>query len=194
MGFAANILRVRDQVVSDTNPYPVVIGAPSSTNTAGYNPSVTFTRTADTTAYTAGDVIGINNAGSPGSAIHTLTSAGPAGSSIVVLGASLLINATAIPSGMTSFRLHLYNASPTAILDNAAWDLPSGDQTAYLGYVDLGNIVDMGSTLYGEVTQVNKCIKLASSVTSVYAELVTNGGFTPASGTSFTIKLQTGAY
>lgn len=159
-----------------------------TTGGLGYTPAKTFTRTADTNAYTAGDVIGIDASGSPGSAIHSLTNAGPAGGQIVITGASLLIALSSVPAGMTSFRLHLYDASPTAILDNAAWDLPSGDRSSYLGYIDLGTPVDVGSSLFVQSDQARQ-VKLAASSTTLYAILVTNGGYTPASGTSYQIRL-----
>ena len=69
----------------------------------------------------------------------------------------------------------------------------SGDRTAYLGYIDLGTPVDVGSTLFVQFDQINKQLKLASAVTTIYGELVTNGAFTPASGTVFTIRLRVAA-
>jgi hypothetical protein len=82
---------------------------------------------------------------------------------------------------MTSFRLHLYRETPpSALADNAAWDLPSGDRAAYRGYIDLGSPADVGSTLFCQVDQINKHVKLHSGETSLYGYLVTNGGFTPA--------------
>jgi hypothetical protein len=80
---------------------------------------------------------------------------------------------------MTSFRLHLYDATPpSATADNAAWDLPAGDRANYLGYVDLGSPVDVGATLYVQTDQVNK--QFRASTADLYGYLVTNGGFTPA--------------
>lgn len=158
----------------------------------GYTSAVTFPRPSNITTYTAGDVIGIADAGTPanaGSAIHEFTSIGPAGGSILITAADLRIDVAAVPSGMTSFRLHLYDAPPTAILDNAAWDLPAGDRTAYLGYIDIGTIVDVGSTLYVQADQINKQFKLAAGSTSLYGQLVTNGGFTPGSATVKRLRL-----
>jgi hypothetical protein len=152
---------------------------------AAYTSEVTITRPSNTTAYTAGDVIGVADAGTPanaGSAIHELANIGPAGGWIMITAADLMVYVTGVPAGMTSFRLHLYSASPTAILDNAAWDLPAGDRAGYLGYIDLGSPADVGSTLYVQAEQINKQVKLAAGSTSLYAELVSNGGFTPASG------------
>jgi hypothetical protein len=93
----------------------------------------------------------------------------------------LEIDVTAIPSGMTSFRLHLYNVTPpSAPADNAVWDLPEGDRAAYLGYVDMGTPVDVGSTLYVQQTGLDVDVLFAS--TSIFGLLVTNGGYTPTSG------------
>lgn len=141
-----------------------------------YKSQPTVTRPANTTAYTAGDVVGATAA-----AITFPDMASTIGRDIIITSASLRIDVSAIPAGMTSFRLHLYSATPpSALADNAAWDLPSGDRASYLGYIDLGSPADMGSTLYCQVDSINKQIRLASSETAVYGYLVTNGAFTPA--------------
>ena len=136
-----------------------------------YKSQVTITRPANTTAYTAGDVVGgviqFRGLGEP-----TLNAA-------LITDAALRIDVTAIPSGMTSFRLHLYTESPaSALADNAAWDLPSGDRAGYVGYIDLGSPADVGSTLFAQVTGVNLNADLSSA--GLYGYLVTNGAFTPA--------------
>lgn len=177
--------------VADANPLPVTAATPSESVTAGALSTVSFARTADTNAYTAGDVIGINAAGSPGSAIHTFASAGPAGGVVFITGADLAIDLTAVTSGMSSFRLHLYNASPTAILDNAAFDLATADIAKHIGFIDLGTVVDYGSQLFTSIMNVNLECKLATGVTSLYGELVTVGAYTPASGTTYQIRIRT---
>lgn len=154
--------------------------------TEGYSSSVALTRKADTTAYTAGDVLG------PESGTSALTfTAGAGAGEYLITSASLLVPLAAVPSGMGNFRLHLYNVTPpSAYADNAAWDLPAGDRASYLGYVDLGTPVDVGSTLYVEANQLNKQITLASA--SLFAYLQTQGGgYTPASGTIYTVGLHT---
>lgn len=164
--------------------------AVESSPSVGYTSSISFTRPENTTGYGAGDVLGIADAGTPanaGSAIHTLAAVGPSGGQILITDVSLLIGLTAVTSGMTSFRLHLYSASPTAILDNAVWDLPSGDRANYLGYVDLGTPVDVGSTLFVQQTGVNKSVKLTTA--ALFAQLVTNGAYTPASATPYVVKV-----
>lgn len=137
----------------------------------GYSSAATVTRPANTTAYTANDDLG---------AAITFANAAPSGGGdILINSVELEADIAAIPSGMTSFRLYLYSVTPpSALADNAAWDLPSGDRASFLGYVDIGLIADLGSTLYCRVDGIAAQIKAASS--SLFGYLVTNGGFTPA--------------
>jgi hypothetical protein len=136
--------------------------------------SVSFTRPSNTDAYTANDVVGATVAALE---FHHI---GPAGKDILITTASLKIDVSSVPSGMTSFRLHLYRVTPpSALADNAAWDLPSGDRAAYAGYIDLGTPVDVGATLYVQATHLNRQINLATD--SLFGYLVTNGGYTPTS-------------
>lgn len=152
----------------------------------GYTATNTGARTADTTAYAAGDVIGPAT-GSTAALLFSDLGA-PFGHSIIT-DAELRIDVTAVPSGMTSFRLHLYNVTPPSALgDNVAWDLPAGDRASYLGYIDLGTPVDLGSTLYVQTGNINKVVELGSSG-SLYGYLVTIGGYTPASATVKSIRL-----
>lgn len=144
-----------------------------------YKSKTTITRPADTTAYTAGDVVGgaFKLNGMP----NTLAD-------VIVTSTALAIHVTSVPSGMTSFRLHLYNAiPPSAIADNSAWDLPSGDRDSYLGYLDLGSPVDVGSTLYVQQDQVNKLFRAGQE--GLWAYLVSAGGYTPSSAAVKTIQL-----
>ena len=130
----------------------------------------TVTRAANTTAYTAGDVVGgvINFKGFPAQA------------DVMITSADLRIDIASIPSGMTSFRMHLYKERPaSAYVDNDAWDLPSGDRDDYIGFVDIGVIVDQGSTLYVQNQELRAQIR--TGLIGLFGYLVTVGGFTPAS-------------
>jgi hypothetical protein len=66
---------------------------------------------------------------------------------------------------------------PSALADNAAWDLPSGDRASYVGSIALGTVVDVGSTLYVEQTGLTKQI-IVPAGGSLFGYLVTNGAFT----------------
>jgi hypothetical protein len=156
----------------------------SLTSTA-YSVSVTNTRPANTTTYAATDVVG----GTP-TAVLTFASIGPSGGRIEIIGSSLEIDVAAVPSGMTSFRLHLYSVTPpSALADDAAWDLPAGDRASYLGYIDLGTPADLGSTLYVQDETVRKPIKLATGSTTIYGYLVSNGAYVATSAAVKVITL-----
>lgn len=138
--------------------------------TTGYGTTTTVTRAANKTPYTANDVVG--------GAID-LGVMGPSGGEIIIDSAALEIDVTAVPSGMTTFRLALYNVTPpSAIGDNGAFDIPAGDRASFLGFVALGTPVDEGSTLYIGQKDIQQHVGLASG--NLYAYLVTAGGYTPA--------------
>jgi hypothetical protein len=181
--------------VTNANPLPIgisvggtlVTGAnalPVSIASTGFGASSgTVTRPANTTAYAAGDVVGATAA-----AITFANAAGYSGQSVRITGFRFMYNVTAVQSGQTSFRLYLYSVTPpSALADNAVWDLPSGDRASFRGYIDLGSLVDLGSTIYVQADNVNHCF-LAGG-TSLFGYLVTNGAYTPASAETFQIDL-----
>jgi hypothetical protein len=140
---------------------------PVGVTSGGYDVSTTFT--ASTTAIDAGDVLGAT------AAALTFTTVGPSAGSIMITGVQYLIPLNAIPTNMTSFRLHLYNVTPpSALASGAAWDLATVDQASYLGFIDLGSPVDMGTTLYCEANGINKQVRLSSA--NIFGYLVSNGG------------------
>lgn len=146
-----------------------------SPGTAGpsnaFDVATTITRPANTTPYTAGDVLG---------GALDLGVLGPSGKAVMIRSAQLEADISAIPAGMTTFTLYLYSVTPpSAVADNGAFDLPAGDRASFLGAFSLGTPADLGSTCYCEATDINKQVKLAG--THLFGYLVTTGGFTPAS-------------
>lgn len=109
-------------------------------------PAVAATFTPAATSHTAKDVVG-------GAA--TFTSVGESGKMLMIAGATMSI-ATTTPT-VTAWRLHLFNAAPTVIADDAAFTLASTDIDKYLGYIDLGTPVDLDST--AQWAQVDGLIK-----------------------------------
>jgi len=161
---------------------PVTI---ASDQTNAFSATVALTRTNDTNAYAANDIVG----GATGStAALTFANMGPSGKNIVITSTALLIEASAVIASETSYRLHLYNVTPpSAPGDNAAWDLAPGDRSSYLGFIDLGPPADLGSTLYVEQNSINKQVKLSG--TGLFGLLVTNGAYTPTASRVFDITL-----
>lgn len=141
-----------------------------------------------TAASSANTTAGSITTGNAGSAILSFSNIGPASGNIKITDVSMRVDVAAVWAGSGAFRLHLYNASPTAILDNAGFDMVSGDRAKYLGFVDLAAPVDMGSTIYSQNKEVNKTVKLAGSGT-IYAQLQTIAGYTPAASEVYTIEI-----
>lgn len=134
--------------------------------------SCTITRPDDTTAYTALDVVG--------GVLQFIGGEVPVQSDLFITTTTFSVHVASVPAGMSSFKLHLYDSRPATIADNAAWDLPAGDRAAYLGYVDLGTPVDVGSTLFVQATEVNKHIRMPAHSVPLYGFLVTTTGYTPS--------------
>ncbi|HEY4309481.1 MAG TPA: hypothetical protein VGN12_08520 [Pirellulales bacterium] len=147
--------------------------------------AVTLTRTADTNGYTANDILG---SATGSTAALSFTNIGPSGAEVTISSVELEIDSSGVISGETSYRLYLYNVTPqSAVGDNGAFDLPSGDRASFLGYVDLGTPVDLGSTLYVRADNVNTQVKLSG--TGLFGYLVTAGAYTPASARVYKITL-----
>ena len=150
-----------------------------------YRTTATITRPSNATAYTAGDVVGDTG----GSAIISLADAGPSGGFVIIQSVSLVFSDSTVPSGMGAFRVHLYSASPTAIADNAAFDLVSGDRDTYMGFIDMPTPADFGSTLYTQTDYPGRLIKLAAASTTLFVEIETRGAYTPVSASTVSIRM-----
>ena len=164
-----------------------VEGSSVTVDGKAYRNSVTFARPSNTTAYAAGDVVGATG----GSAIHTLSTVGPSGGYVLMQSISMATHDTSVPAGMASFRIHFYNASPTAIADNAVFDLLPADHGKYLGYVDLPAPQDFGSSIYTQSDYSGRLMKLATGSTSLFIEIETKGAFTPVSAVTFDLAIVT---
>lgn len=152
--------------------------------TAAYESAQIVTRPANTTSYNANDVVG---------GVITFSGLGPAGESRRIISADLRYDVPAVPAGMANMRLYLYSVTPpSAIADNGSWSLSSGDRAAFVGYIDLGTPVDLGSTLFVQQDGLNKQVRLAPAENALYGYLITDGGYTPAGGSeTFRITLRT---
>src|SRR5215203_4295691 len=144
-------IAVAGATVSATAPFPVVQNA--------YSANASITRPTNTTPYTAGDVIGP----AAGTSALSFASVGASGAVVTIVGASLEIDDSALIASEANYRLYLYNVTPpSALADNAAFDLPSGDRASFLGFVDLGTPLDLGSTLYVQ-SDLAKAVKLSGT-------------------------------
>lgn len=143
---------------------PLPVGIDQSTS--AFKSSATFTPAA--ASHVANDV----NGGAQEFAL-----VGNSATSLLITGAELEIDGATAEA--TAWRLYLYSVTPpSALADDAAWDLPSGDRASYLGYIDIGTAVDLGSTQWVEAQGINKQVKLAG--TSLFGYLVNLTTLTPA--------------
>lgn len=191
-------LRASPVPVSGTVTATVTGGTVTGTGTAGsqasgvisvqgfgYKGTSTVTRGANITPYSIGDVVG---------GALTITTIGPANGHIYITDSKFMMNVTAVPTGLSSFTLHLYDATPpSAITDNSPFTLGSGDRASYLGSINLGtpSLVGVGTgTPYVMQTQLNSGFIMPAG-TSLFAYLVTSVAYTPAANSetySLTLK------
>lgn len=131
-----------------------------------FSSSATFTPAA--TSHVAGDCNG---------AAAEFTLMGPSAGRVLITAASIRIDGATAEA--TAWRLHLYNVTPpSALADDAVWDIASGDRASYLGYIDIGTAIDVGATQYVENVDIRKQVKLAG--TSLFGYLVNLTTLTPA--------------
>jgi hypothetical protein len=150
-----------------------------------YVASTLVTRLANVTAYTANDVYG---------GAFELTNIGASDGFIFIESLDIIFNIAALPSGMGSFTLYLYSATPpSAIADNVAFSLSSGDRASILnpkGITLSASLAQGGSSVVAEIRNLNQLYKLTG--TSLFGYLVTAGAFTPAANSeTFTVRART---
>ncbi|WP_375491143.1 hypothetical protein [uncultured Nostoc sp.] len=141
----------------------------------GFISTATIQRAANVTPYTANDVYG--------AAFSLPNIVGVANANIILTSIDIIFNISAIPAGMSSFVLYLYSVTPpSAIADNGAFSLPSGDRASILTPtgVSLGSaaLATGGGTVVLEIDNLN--LQFAPASTSLFGYLVTSGAFTPA--------------
>lgn len=151
-----------------------------------YTSSASITRPNDTNAYADLDVLS-NSTTEP--TVITFANVGPSGGNIIINSVFMRCDVNVLPSGMSTFRLHLYNAAPTAINDNAAYNLPSADRSKYLGWVDIPKPTDIGDTLWSQTNGLSMQIKLATGSTALYGILQTMTAYTPSASIVKTITI-----
>ena len=164
--------------VANRRDQPIPVAGGSST------PLITFSRPDNTANYDIGDVIG-----SAATANLELPNAGAVGVLMQVLSASVTINRTALPTGMTALRLHLWDAAPAAIADNAPFAAAAADRAKYRGEILLPQpVVVGGGFLFTFRDSVSRPFRLAS--TSMFVNLVTDTAVTSVAAlTEYQIRL-----
>lgn len=154
-----------------------------------YDSSVSKTRPNDTSAYAALDVL--SDSASAGSLWRFDGIAPAGGGKIALYRATLRIDVAAIPSGMGNFRLHLYTSQPTILNDNDAFDLPSGDRTKYVGFIEIPTPLDLGSTLWADTASQGYpfTLPITAASSTLWGHLQTVNGYTPTASAVKTVTI-----
>lgn len=154
-----------------------------------WNPSATFTRPADTTAYAVGDLVA--NSVTAGSVVPMSfpTGGNSMPGSTRITRVRLFNNSTVATNA--NFRVHLYGASPTvANGDNGAW---STNQAAnYLGSIDVASMKAFtdGCSDVGAASAGSEFLIRLPAGSTIFALLEARAAYTPTSGEIFTLTLE----
>lgn len=154
--------------------------------------AASFTRPANTTAYVAGYLVANST---------TAGSVTPASFTVVpVAGASFQIQRVRINKTNTSltnasFRVHLFEASPTVTVgDGAAFNasgvLACNQGLTYLGAAAITMGVSGSDGASGQLALASPIITSPASGTAIYALVEALAAYTPASAETFTITLE----
>jgi hypothetical protein len=155
-----------------------------------WNPTASFTRPNNTTAYASGQLVA--NSATAGSALPLALSIG--GNSMP--GATRITRVRLSKNGTlgtnASFRVHLYGASPTlANGDGGAW---SSNQAAnYLGSIDVPSMKAFtdGCSDVGAAAAGSEFLLRLPGGTTIYALIEARAAYTPAANEVFTLTLET---
>jgi hypothetical protein len=150
------------------------------------NPSVTFTRPADTVPYSVGDLVA-NSTIAGSVAVPSTVSARVEGGSVEVSRVKLQKSTTGISNA--SFRVHFFSALPTSTTgDNAVFTITGA--SSYLGSVDvvLNQVFTDGAVGFTDITM--KSIKARLPMGNLLYVLVeARAAYNPGSAEIFTISM-----
>lgn len=148
------------------------------------NPSSTFTRPADTTAYASGDLVA--NSTTAGSVTPlSWTAARVATGNFFIRRTRLTTSNTAITNA--SFRIHFYTSSPTPSNgDNGAW---LTNMSGWVGAMDitLNEVFTDGAMGVGVPNTGSEIAVALPSSQTLYALIEARAAYTPTSGGTFTV-------
>lgn len=176
---------------SASNPLPITpIATEFHLGEVGGNGSlisVSFTRPADTTAYSIRDSVSTS---SP--SVLTFTNIAR-----INQGTGYIVKAKLVTDQVTNtakFRLHLFHTSPAAISDNSQFTILWANKDKSIGYIDFDALSTEG-TGSDCAYSVNSSLRLHyacdSGSRTLYGMLEAIDPFTPASGQNFYIELGT---
>lgn len=167
-------------VAIEPGKQPVYVGKTLTTSTV-------YIRPADSTQYTAGDVVA-DSTSDP----HALEFIGavrvPGGGGIIQ--SAILIDSTA-EATKPDLELYLFNHRPAMQADNAAWAPTDREMEDCLGVISFPLSYFKTAGANGIIQPTNPSLGFAcdANATSLYGVLVARNAYTPVSGEKFVIRL-----
>ena len=141
----------------------------------------TKTRPNNATPYTIGDVVGTDD--------WVFDFAGCA-NALYLIAVALRIDVSSLPSGLSTFKLHLYNdVTAVQLTDNAPQTFLTADKDKYLMTINLDAPTDKGDFLFSRTSGIFDQITLKKGSSKIYARLETDGAFTPTALAVKTLSL-----
>lgn len=184
------LVTLEGELVGLANPLPVQPGAGTVFNVSGttLTPSATFTRPSDTTQYAVGDLVANSTTAGSVTAL-ALTCARTAAGYFTITKVRLRKSGTSVTNA--AFRVHLYLSAPTASNgDNGAY--LTNNVANYLGAFDVNSMMAFSDGAAGNgaaMTSNQATGKLPSGLTC-HALIEARAAYTPASGETFTVTLE----
>lgn len=150
----------------------------------------TITRPADTTAYTAGDVVG--DAAGAAAMVFPVSSRPGGGSTHLIEQALLIDGANVATKG--DFDLFLFDALVVPVADNAAFAPTDTEMLSLVGVITFtGTGSKVGNATAGDggncSNQVDCSVPFNAEVPALYGVLVARNGYIPVSGEVFKLRL-----
>jgi len=185
--------------ISKTNPFPSqLIDASGNVIFSAANPGVlqisgSNTRKWATDTITFGAGAGAHNANEVMSTdageILVFPTGLPAGASGIILSSLVTLAAADVFLNGAGYKLHLFKEAPTIIADDAAFTLLVAEIDHYIGFIEIGTIVDYGASCLALDTGHNLDFTLAAADTNLYGQLVCKGTDTTVNGVVMTLNL-----
>lgn len=145
-----------------------------------------ITRPNDTTAYTAGDVIG--TADSQVLTFNNVSTAFVQGSGAVC---SASVISSAAPATLPSLELWLFKVAPTAVADNSAWAVTDAELLNLVGVIPLATTyvgLASGNHVQQSATSING-FQLPAGSDALYGVLVVRNAYTPVALEVYKVKI-----
>ncbi|KKK73145.1 hypothetical protein LCGC14_2896780 [marine sediment metagenome] len=145
----------------------------------------TLTRPADTDAYTALDCIADKTSGA--SAIEFANAGRKTGGTGYITGLRFETDQAA---NVSEYNLHIFREAPgTVIQDNAVWNAVTADKAIRVGTINIPAIAKVGASGTSALKEITGLkLPYKCTATSLFAQLETVTGFTPASAQAFLIE------